>query len=131
MKAEPETLTRIHNYIDQAFGLVSAPLAVFADQVRECTVLISSAYVENPPKDFPHYVAVKAACEGYLQVIARQLRKPAYLIVRPPKLLTDMTNTPYGTSDAAAPEQIAAALAARLLQPMERGNIEMVAGLNR
>lgn len=127
MKAEPETLARIHGYIDQAFGLVSAPLAVFADQVRECTVLISSAYVEDPPKDFPHYVAAKAACEGYLQVIARQLRKPAYLIVRPPKLLTDMTNTPYGTGDAAAPERIAAALAARLLQPMEPGNVETVA----
>jgi NAD(P)-dependent dehydrogenase (short-subunit alcohol dehydrogenase family) len=126
LKLERETLSRIHSYLDEAFGLVSVPVAVFAGEVRSCSVLISSIYVEEPVKDFPHYAAAKSAAEGYFQVAAMQFRTPGYLIVRPPKLLTDMTNTPYGTADVMAPEQVASALAARLLEPPAAGIVDML-----
>lgn len=127
MRFESATLGRIHSFLEQAFALVSTPLAVFAGSVEAWTILISSIYVETLPKELSHYVAAKAASEGLLRSAARQYGKPGYLIVRPPKLLTDMTNTPYGTSDAIAPEKIAAALVGRLLAaPPQPGTVEIL-----
>ncbi len=124
---EAATVARVNEYVARAFAMVSTPLAVFAPSMREWVVLISSIYTETLPKEFPHYVAVKAAVEGLLCVTAQQHRKPAYLIVRPPKLLTDMTNSPYGVKDALDPGVIASALVERLLTPPpEPGTAEVL-----
>jgi NAD(P)-dependent dehydrogenase (short-subunit alcohol dehydrogenase family) len=123
---EPRTLPRIHSYIDQAFALVSTPIAAFADRVDLWTVLVSSIYVETLPKEFPHYVAVKAAAESFLRVVAQQYHKPGYLIVRPPKLRTDMTNTPYGASDGIPPANIAALLVSHLRSSPKPGEVEIL-----
>jgi hypothetical protein len=71
-------------------------------------------------------VAAKAAAEGLLRVVARQHRHAAYLIVRPPKLRTDMTNTSQGSSDALAPEVVASQLADRLCRGNEAGTVEIM-----
>jgi NAD(P)-dependent dehydrogenase (short-subunit alcohol dehydrogenase family) len=123
---EPETLPRIHSYIDQAFALISTPIAAFADQVDIWTVLISSIYVETLPRQFPHYIAVKAAGESFLRVVAQQYHKPGYLIVRPPKLRTDMTNTPFNASDGISPESIAALLVSHLRSSPRPGEVEIM-----
>lgn len=129
MRVERETVERVNAYIARALELVSVPLAVFADTVAQSTVLISTIYVESCPREFPHYVAAKAAAEGLLRVVARQHRHAAYLIVRPPKLRTDMTNTPQGSSDALAPEVVASQLADRLCRENEAGTVEIM-GVN-
>jgi NAD(P)-dependent dehydrogenase (short-subunit alcohol dehydrogenase family) len=127
MWVEPAALERLNAYLAHGFSLVSTPLATFAGSVQGWTVLISSIYVETVPKEFPQYVALKGAAEGLFRTAAQQYRQSGYLIVRPPKLLTDMTNTPYGTRDAIAPEKIAGQLVKRLLEePRMPGQIEIL-----
>ena len=127
MKAEAQAVARLNAYVALAFELVSVPLSVFAGAVENRSVLISSIYVETLPKEFPHYVAAKAAAEALFRAVARQHRAPGYLIVRPPKLLTDMTNTPYGSEDAIAPEGIACKVVDRLCAEVTGpGEVEML-----
>ena len=125
---EAATVERLNEYVGRAFAMVSSPLAAMASSVGAWVVLISSIYTETIPREFPHYVAAKAAVEGLLRVTAQQHRKPGYLIVRPPKLLTDMTNSSYGVKDALDPGVIASLLVERLLTPpLEHGSTELLA----
>ena len=119
-------MDRLNAYVSRAFELMSVPLAVFGGGVENRSVLISSVYVETLPKEFPHYVAAKAAAEALFRAFARQHRAPGYLIVRPPKLLTDMTNTPYGAEDAIAPEGLACQVVDRLCRAALPGEVEIL-----
>lgn len=128
LRLEPNALLRIQNYIASATALVAAPLAVFLDLLNEssgCAVVVSSVAVERPVREWPHYVAAKDAVEGLARVAAMQYPKVASLIIRPDKLLTEMTNTPMGRRGAAPPEQLAARIAARLAQPLSAGATEI------
>jgi len=129
MRAEPATAARLTAYAARALALASVPLAVFAEAVQTSTVLISSAYVESLPKEFPHYVAAKAGAEAMLRTIARQHRGPTYAIIRPPKLLTDMTNTPYGSGDAVATERVASKVAGWLCAAHPAGAVDILDGV--
>jgi NAD(P)-dependent dehydrogenase (short-subunit alcohol dehydrogenase family) len=126
MHVEPETIARINDYVARAFALVSIPLSAFAAHLDNRAVLISSAYVATACKEFPHYVAVKSAAEALLRVVAQLYRRPGYLIVRPPKLATDMTNTPFGGKDALAPAVVAERIAACLCTPAESGAVTIL-----
>jgi NAD(P)-dependent dehydrogenase (short-subunit alcohol dehydrogenase family) len=128
MRLEAETVDRVNAYVARSLALVSVPLAAFGDAVHERIVLVSSAYIESQPKEFPHYVAAKAAAEGLVHAVARHSRNASFLIVRPPKLMTDMTNTAYGASDAMAPELIASALVDRLCRPASAAPVETMSG---
>lgn len=129
MLVEPATVGRINEYLAKAFATVLTPLAAFAGSVKIWTVLISSAYAETVPKEFPQYVAAKAAGEGLFRATAKQQRKSGYLIVRPPKLLTDMTNTPYGADGAMASEDIAVRIVEHLRKPSGNpGSVELLTG---
>jgi NAD(P)-dependent dehydrogenase (short-subunit alcohol dehydrogenase family) len=110
-------------------SLTLAPLTEFLDLLNcndGCAVIISSIFVENPVKDFPHYVAAKQAVEMLGRVASLQYRRVRTLIVRPQKLLTAMTNTPLGRLNAASPGLIANRLAARLEDPLEPGVTEIL-----
>jgi NAD(P)-dependent dehydrogenase (short-subunit alcohol dehydrogenase family) len=126
MNVEPDTIVRINDYLAQAFALVSIPLSVFAAQTDNRLVLISSAYVETAFKEFPQYVAMKSAAEALLRVVAQIHRRPGYLIVRPPKLLTDMTNTPFGGGNALGAGVMAERIVASLCTPAEPGAIKIL-----
>jgi NAD(P)-dependent dehydrogenase (short-subunit alcohol dehydrogenase family) len=126
MRAEADTADRIASYASKAWTLTATPLSVFADRVKGATILVSSAYVETSPKEFPHYVAAKAAGEAMLRSVARQHRKAGYVILRPEKLLTDMTNTAFGAGDALPTAMVAARLADRLCEPFEPGAVELI-----
>jgi len=128
MRVEPATLGRIHEFLAKAFALVSTPLAFFARAVNGWKVLISSIYVETAPRDFSQYVALKAAVEGLFRAAAAQaMDNSGYLIVRSPKLLTDMTNAPFGTGDAMAAEKAALSLLGLLRDPpREPGEVKVV-----
>lgn len=128
LKAEAESVERMTAFVARAFAMVSAPLSVFAGSVENRIVLISAGYVETFPKDYGHFVAAKAAAEGLLQAVARQYRKPGYLIVRPPKMLTDMTNAPYGAEDAVAVEPLACRVVDRLCGSFSPGEVEFTRG---
>lgn len=72
-------------------------------------VVTSSSAVSDPPAGWPQYVTAKAALEGAAAYCARHI--PAdVLIVRPPKMWTDSTNTPLERIGAAPTARVAAAI---------------------
>jgi NAD(P)-dependent dehydrogenase (short-subunit alcohol dehydrogenase family)/acyl dehydratase len=126
---EPNAAGRIGAYIDLAVSLTLAPLSEFLELLNGsdgCAVIISSIYVEQPVKEFPHYVAAKRAVEALACVASLQYPRVRSLIVRPPKLLTAMTNTPIGWLGAASPGLFANRIAARLESPLEPGKTEIL-----
>ena len=117
LDVHPTTVDRILDHVSRSVELTAVPISASLDALalRGGTVaVISSSYAATPPAEWPHYVAGKRAIEGFVEVAARQRRDVAFLVVRPPKLVTDLTNTPLGRAGAIAPEVIAAAIAARL-----------------
>jgi NAD(P)-dependent dehydrogenase (short-subunit alcohol dehydrogenase family)/acyl dehydratase len=128
LRLEPNAARRIGAYIDQAVSLTLAPLAEFLELLNRsdgCAVIISSVFVEHPVKEFPHYIAAKQAVEMLARVASLQYRRVSTLVVRPPKLLTAMTNTPLGRIRAVSPGLIANRIAVRLENPLEPGKTEI------
>ena len=114
---EPATVSRIQQHVADSLALVLVPLAQSLPAlvaVRGRVVLISSDAVARPVADWPHYVAAKCALEGLARVAALEHPDVRFLIVRPPRLATDLTNTPLGRQNAIAPVRVASALVRRL-----------------
>jgi NAD(P)-dependent dehydrogenase (short-subunit alcohol dehydrogenase family) len=89
-------------------------------------VVISSVAAERPVREWPHYVAAKNAVEALARVAPLQYPRISALIVRPEKLLTEMTNTPMGRRGALPPGQLAARIADRLGRPLTQGASEIL-----
>lgn len=126
---ESTTLDRIHEYLLKCISLVSVPLAESLPSLQKTkgtAVVISSSAVNDPPKDWPHYVAAKKAIEGLCQTAARQNPEVRFLIVRPPRMLTDLTNTSFGRSLMLSPEKAAEDILSQLLDPVDHGNCSTV-----
>jgi len=129
LRLEPNAAGRIGAFINMAVALVLAPLSEFLDLLNDskgCVVLISSAAVEHPVSEWPHYVAAKRAVEALGCVASLQYPRVRTLIVRPQKLHTTLTNTPLGRLDAASPGWLANRIAARLEDPLEPGTTEIL-----
>jgi NAD(P)-dependent dehydrogenase (short-subunit alcohol dehydrogenase family) len=131
MALHPSFAARLAAYVADSVALASTPLASLLDQVAlraGWTVVISSAAVADPPADWPHYVSAKSAIEALARVAALQQPDVGFLIVRPPRLLTDLTNTPSPLSraDVLAPEVVAARIVQRLLEPSSGGTVELL-----
>ena len=115
-----DDVNRFRAFADQTLGLVVAPLATLLVPLAKRSgwaVVVSSSFVQAPPIELPHYVAAKWAAEGVAHWAAATYGDIHVLIVRPPKLLTDQTNTPAGRADAIGAERVAAAIVGRLLSP--------------
>ncbi len=129
LRLEQNAAGRIGAYINLAVAQTLAPLSEFLDVLNQsngCAVIISSAAVEHPVREWPHYIAAKQAVEALGRVAALQYPCVHTLIVRPQKLLTDLTNTPMGRLGAASPWLVANQIAARLEDPLEPGNTEIL-----
>jgi NAD(P)-dependent dehydrogenase (short-subunit alcohol dehydrogenase family)/acyl dehydratase len=72
-------------------------------------VVVSSSGLEDPPEVWPHYTIAKTALEGAAAYCKRHA-SARVLVVRPPKMWTDSTNTPLGRLGAVPKEQVAAAI---------------------
>lgn len=115
--AQPEAVPSQLDFIRASVALVATPLALLAPLLRPregCLVVASSAALEDPPARLGHYVAAKAAVEGYASSFAAEHRLRA-LLVRAPKMRTDMVNGPTGSIGAAPPERVAAAATRAML----------------
>jgi NAD(P)-dependent dehydrogenase (short-subunit alcohol dehydrogenase family) len=126
---EPDAVERLNEYVRQSLALVSVPMATLLPLVAESggvAVVISSAAVRNSPADWPHYVGAKYAIEGLTHVAATEYKSARFLIVRPPKLLTDLVNTPMGRVGATAPTSIAEQIFARLNAGVAPGRIAIL-----
>ena len=116
-----EMSDRFRTFLDRSLALVATPLAAFMETLKQRTgaaVLVSSASASPSAHDYPpdwmHYVAAKYAAEGLLSSLSRQTKAVRFLIARPPRMLTDLTNTPQGRHVARPVEDIAAAIVSRL-----------------
>ena len=124
-----DTLERFHQFVDQSLRLVTVPLAAFLEPLRLRNgrpVVISSIYARTAPADIPHYVAAKSAIEGLVRSIITRDAAAHGVLVRPPKMLTDQTNTPMGKKGAVLPEQIAAKVVALLLAGPAQQDLQIV-----
>lgn len=124
LRLEPETVERINSYVGKALALISVPMSVFSKLIGEksgWSVVISSIAVETTPKEWPHYVAAKWAIEGLVRVAALQYPNANFLLVRPSRLRTDLTNgpsnVPFGQVHTMLPEIAAAKIVQRLQGP--------------
>lgn len=113
----PEKLEGFQEFVAQSLTLVSSPMSSFLDCLSErfgWNVVISSSFVRDPPAEWPHYVTAKFAIEGLVHWAAALYPQTHSLIVRPPKLLTDQTNTTLGRQGAMEVEQAATSIVKQL-----------------
>jgi NAD(P)-dependent dehydrogenase (short-subunit alcohol dehydrogenase family) len=113
----PEKLEQFQDFLVKSVALVSLPMSVFLDCLSERSgwnVIVSSAFVRDLPGQWPHYVTAKCAVEGLAQWAAAHNQQTKTLLVRPPKLLTDQTNTTMGREGAMPIERAAAAIVRHL-----------------
>jgi NAD(P)-dependent dehydrogenase (short-subunit alcohol dehydrogenase family) len=108
---------RMIEHVTQSFAMVAAPVAATLDLLEAragALVTISSPALQAPPAGWSHYVAAKGAIEAFHRAAIAQTRAVRGLIVRPPRLHTDLVNTPGSNEAALAPEVVAAAIVRRL-----------------
>jgi NAD(P)-dependent dehydrogenase (short-subunit alcohol dehydrogenase family) len=118
----PEKLDRFQDFLAKSLALVSVPMSIFLGCLSErsgwnvvvSSATVSSAVVRDLPAEWPHYVTAKFAIEGLVHWAAVHYPKTQSLVVRPPKLLTDQTNTTLGRQGAMPIEQAAAAIVRHL-----------------
>ncbi len=129
LRMEPNSIQRIREYLDTATSITLSPLCVFLEPLNisggSC-VVISSAAVENPVRDWPHYIAAKQSVEMLARVGVMQHPRVRLVIARPPKLLTALTNTPMGRRGALLPEVFAGRVVECLENPPEPGKTVFV-----
>ncbi|MFL6414600.1 MAG: SDR family NAD(P)-dependent oxidoreductase, partial [Bryobacteraceae bacterium] len=131
LRLEENAAERIRAYLARSTDLVVAPLCAFLPLLQEsrgCSVIVSSVAVEKPVRDWPHYVAAKHAIEGLGLVGPLQYPETGCLIVRPDKLMTDMTNTPMGRQNATSPLTYAAQICHALETPPAPGTSRIFHG---
>lgn len=129
LRLEAQSSDRIQQYIAQGIALVAVPMAVFLPAMKQYgswAVIASSIAVCEPVADWPHYIAAKCAIEGLSRVAALEYKQVSFLVLRPPRLLTDLRNTPLGRHGALRPEVVACQMLERLLRAPAPGQVELL-----
>lgn len=122
LRLEENAFDRLRAYLSAGVDLVLAPLCAFLELLNRSEgtlVLISSSAVEDPIREWPHYVAAKTAGESLVRVAQLQYERIRTVVFRPNRMLTDMTNTPMGRAKAESPAHVAAELM-HLLIPRDK-----------
>jgi NAD(P)-dependent dehydrogenase (short-subunit alcohol dehydrogenase family)/acyl dehydratase len=107
------------DYVADSLRLVAVPLGSLLgllDQQRGWVLFCSSAAINAPPRDWPHYLAAKGAIEGLAGWLASTKPSLRTVVVRPAKMRTDMTGTPSGQIGAASADEVALWTAERLVE---------------
>ncbi|TVZ38715.1 HAD superfamily phosphatase (TIGR01681 family)/FkbH-like protein [Alteromonadaceae bacterium 2753L.S.0a.02] len=125
MDLDATDISLVQKYIADNLSLVANPLTTFREALSKshgvfCT--ISSIYVETGSKDFPQYVALKNTVEALVKTESLSNNAVSHLVVRPPKLLTDMSNTPIGAIGALHPALVAADIVTSLANSSSESN---------
>lgn len=121
---EPASAARVLDTVTRSVALVSTPLSCameFVEKKKGTALVVSSIAVREPPAEWPHYVAAKGAIEGLAQAASAEFPGSRLVIARPPKLITDLTNTPMGQLDGLSPDDAAAILVSMLRGPKRSG----------
>ncbi|MGW1375428.1 SDR family NAD(P)-dependent oxidoreductase [Streptomyces sp. NPDC002446] len=124
-------LERMDAFLTASLRLVSAPLAGLLPALepgRGTCLVLSSAALREPPRDWPHYVAAKSAVEGLVHWAARHHPGVGFLLARPGMLWTEQTNSPSARETAGPVEPVAAQLVHRLLEPVPADGVPHLVG---
>jgi NAD(P)-dependent dehydrogenase (short-subunit alcohol dehydrogenase family) len=124
---------RINEFLRASVALASSPMIAFLPHLaarKGWNVLVSSVAATQPHPHFPHYTTAKCAAEAILRSAATEYRDVSSLIVRPARMLTDLTNTPLGRRGAIRAERVASAVVNRLRKEPCRGKVEILEGFN-
>jgi len=107
----------VADYVATSVRLVATPLASLLPVLAPDGIVVfcSSVALTAPPRDWPQYVAAKGAVEGLAGWLAVANPGLTALVIRLPKMLTDMTNAPAGRVGAAPVEPIARWLAETIM----------------
>jgi NAD(P)-dependent dehydrogenase (short-subunit alcohol dehydrogenase family)/acyl dehydratase len=105
------------DYVAESVRLAAVPLGSLLPVLEPegWIVFCSSVAVTAPPPDWPHYVAAKRALEGLAQWTSVVLPNARSVVVRAPKMLTDMTNSPGGGIGAASTDAVAGWIVERVV----------------
>jgi acyl dehydratase/NAD(P)-dependent dehydrogenase (short-subunit alcohol dehydrogenase family) len=106
------------DYVGESVKLAAVPLGALLpllDRDDGWIVFCSSTAVSLPPPEWPHYVAAKRALEGLAQWTSVAHPTLRSVVLRAPKMLTDMTNTPGGAIEVAPVDGVARWIAGRVL----------------
>jgi NAD(P)-dependent dehydrogenase (short-subunit alcohol dehydrogenase family)/acyl dehydratase len=104
------------DYVADSVRLAAVPLGALMPLLDEAgwALFCSSSALASPPRDWPHYISAKAALEGLAGWVATRAPRTRSVVLRPPAMRTDMTNTPSGRLAAVDPAPVAAWIADRL-----------------
>jgi NAD(P)-dependent dehydrogenase (short-subunit alcohol dehydrogenase family)/acyl dehydratase len=105
------------DYVSDCVRQFWAPLSVCRDLLTDKSFLlvVSSVAVTEPPVHWAHYAAAKGALEALATYAARH-HPWRVIVARPPRLRTDLTNTPTGHARAVPPEAYAARVLGAVLR---------------
>ncbi|MFF1946122.1 SDR family oxidoreductase [Rhodococcus qingshengii] len=104
----PDSVNTFSGFVAHSLELVLRPLAAFLPLLAPgCwVVLLSSGAVEDVPGDRPQYLVAKTAAEALARFCAAR-RDVRVLVVRAPRMRTDLTNGPLGTRGTVPVEIVA------------------------
>jgi NAD(P)-dependent dehydrogenase (short-subunit alcohol dehydrogenase family) len=112
------------DYVQRAVGCSSTLLRPFLEHLRPGAMVvdISSIFVVSPQKGFSHYVAAKSAVEGLMRALAVEHSEIRFVIVRPPRMLTDQTNLAFDLHPPVSAVGVASRIIRSLEEPSGKGN---------
>ena len=122
LSLDSSSIDRIQSYVSTAFSYVLNPLSTFANSLNKnggYCLIVSSGYMDSILPEFPHYLCSKAVIEMLATYAAKKYNHTKYLIVRPPKMLTDMSNSAAGNVTAENPLEVAEKTCEQLLESKE------------
>lgn len=124
------TANRINEYVNKSVALVSTPMATFLSLLSQNTgwlITISAQMTQSPSlAEWSHFVCAKGAIEGLTRSMAVSYDAMHFLIVRPPKMRTELTNTPIGRQGAIAPELVAARVIQHLCRSLSVEHVDII-----
>jgi NAD(P)-dependent dehydrogenase (short-subunit alcohol dehydrogenase family) len=88
-------------------------------------VLSSTAALVDPPADWPHYLAAKAAAETLLRTAAREYPGVTFFVARPRRLRTSYTAV-LDDQAALAPEAAAERIVRAIAGPPAPGHVAVI-----
>jgi NAD(P)-dependent dehydrogenase (short-subunit alcohol dehydrogenase family) len=130
LHVEPAHVDRITRHVAMSVALVAEPLAALLELLAARSgrvVVVSSSAVTAPKAIWPHHVAAKCAIEGLIRTAAVSAPTVAFLIVRPPPMLTDALNTRSARlTQPISPSRVATAVLDWLAGPAEPGTVAIL-----
>ena len=129
-KAPAAELTprRLAESVEEAIELVRGPVLALRPLLRDgaTVVCISSEWVSAPPAGFAHYAAAKGAVEGLARGLAAEWPALRFVVARPPRMLTDQTNTSGLPQHLESPAVVAAGIVSSLAALHDRSGFHIL-----